>query len=118
MSTNPIVLVIALGAAIVIVGGCSPRGQESEVPQVSEREARQQKTIETAKNFVLQMLKDPSSAQFRNIKTSTSYAIPGREVALVCGEYNAKNEMGGYVGFKSFSWQDNKPTQLTDLNLC
>jgi hypothetical protein len=38
---------------------------------------------------------DPLSVQFRKI------IVRG---ALVCGEYNAKNKLGGYVGFKPFSF--------------
>jgi len=38
-------------------------------------------------------LKDPDSAKFRNV-----VAIRG----VVCGEINAKNSMGGYVGFRRF----------------
>lgn len=40
-------------------------------------------------------LKDPESARFRNVFVSPR----GR---AVCGEVNAKNSMGGYVGFKRF----------------
>ncbi|WP_146196954.1 hypothetical protein [Achromobacter pulmonis] len=51
--------------------------------------------IESAQQVVATQLKDPLSAQFRNMQ--------GSEGALmVCGEINAKNGMGGYVGFKRF----------------
>jgi hypothetical protein len=42
-------------------------------------------------------MKDPSSVQFRNV----SYRATGT-LEVVCGEYNAKNSYGGYVGFKIF----------------
>jgi hypothetical protein len=42
---------------------------------------------------VLGMLKDPASAQFRG---------ETRNQNILCGEVNAKNSMGGYVGFKRF----------------
>jgi hypothetical protein len=45
------------------------------------------------KEAVGRELYDPSSAQFRNIQKSTMG---------YCGEVNAKNRMGGYVGFKRF----------------
>lgn len=51
---------------------------------------------ERAKKAVSNLLKDPGSAQFRNIRETS----PG----FLCGEVNAKNEMGGYVGFKRFEW--------------
>jgi hypothetical protein len=40
-------------------------------------------------------LKDPMSAQLRRIRA-------GRYPESVCGEVNAKNSMGGYVGFSPF----------------
>jgi hypothetical protein len=42
-------------------------------------------------------LKDPESAKFRNLRF---VKYNGR--TLVCGELNAKNSFGGYVGFESF----------------
>lgn len=45
------------------------------------------------KGYVADTLKDPASAQFRNLKR-------GKEV--LCGEVNGKNSYGGYVGFKRF----------------
>jgi hypothetical protein len=42
-------------------------------------------------------LRDPSSAQFRNIK---------RNQGFVCGEINGKNGFGAYAGFKRFYGTD------------
>ena len=39
-------------------------------------------------------LKDPDSAEFRNVFVSSKYAV--------CGEVNAKNSFGGYTGFVRF----------------
>ena len=63
---------------LLILAACS--GQQHS-------EARQQ---------VAAQLKDPASAQFRNVRSSTL-----RETD-VCGEVNAKNSFGGYTGFKRF----------------
>ena len=41
-------------------------------------------------------LNDPSSAQFRNVTLN-------RNTRTVCGEVNAKNAYGGYVGFRWFA---------------
>lgn len=61
--------------------------------------------IEKVKNAILESMKDPNSAQFRRITTNG---------AGVCGEVNAKNSMGGYVGFKKFiNWDDND--EVTDF---
>lgn len=47
------------------------------------------------KAIVLGTLKDPDSAQFRNLRVVSGGAA-------LCGEVNAKNSYGGYNGFKSF----------------
>ncbi|WP_420722498.1 hypothetical protein [Hwanghaeella sp. LZ110] len=53
--------------------------------------------IEEAKAAVLSVLKDPESAQFRNVFITT----PTQGTA-VCGEVNAKNSYGGFTGFQYF----------------
>ena len=45
------------------------------------------------------MLFDPQSAEFRNEQTSNE--------GSVCGEVNAKNRMGGYVGFSRYVYLAN-----------
>jgi hypothetical protein len=50
--------------------------------------------IPSARKTVLRFLKDPESAQFRNERLTSAGAL--------CGELNAKNSMGGYVGFKRY----------------
>jgi hypothetical protein len=47
------------------------------------------------KSAIADRLKDPDSAKFRRMSSDT-YA------AFFCGEVNAKNSMGGYVGYKRF----------------
>lgn len=55
-----------------------------------------QKTENKTKDIVLSSLKDPSSAQFQNVKGS-------------CGEVNAKNSYGGYIGFRKFYVSNETP---------
>lgn len=50
--------------------------------------------IARAKTVVADEMKDPGSAQFRGVFTYRDL--------MVCGEVNAKNAFGGYVGFKRF----------------
>jgi hypothetical protein len=50
--------------------------------------------ISRAKEALQVTLKDPGSVQYDEIKTYSE--------RVVCGKYNAKNELGGYVGFKRF----------------
>jgi hypothetical protein len=49
-----------------------------------------------AKSAISSTLKDPSSAQFRNLYISTE------SLGVLCGEINAKNAYGAYVGFRRF----------------
>ena len=52
--------------------------------------------IEKAKNAVKHELKDPDSAQFRNVHIKRGFE------GVVQGEVNAKNSYGGYIGFDKF----------------
>jgi len=52
--------------------------------------------ISKAKSAVIYLLKDPQSAQFRNVHVGTD------NPALVRGEVNSKNSYGGYSGFERF----------------
>lgn len=53
-------------------------------------------TVKKAKETILSSLRDPSSAEFRNI-------IEAPE-DFVCGEVNAKNAFGAYIGFATFTY--------------
>ncbi len=67
--------------------------------------------ITEAKGIVANRLKDPDSAQFRSLKSISS--------DQVCGQVNAKNALGGYVGYRWF-WikgpDDQKPAVVIDGN--
>jgi hypothetical protein len=64
--------------------------------------ADQTKLIESAKTHVKDQLKDPASAQFKNVVVRVN-AGPNR-VTVVCGRVNSKNSFGGYTGFTRFFW--------------
>jgi hypothetical protein len=65
-------------------------------PSVDEAvRAAEIKLVIAAKNIVLAGLKDPDSAKFREV----GIAPNGR---AVCGQFNAKNGYGGYIGYKRF----------------
>ena len=51
--------------------------------------------IRTLRQPVLLSLRDPESAQFRNERLVANRSV-------VCGEFNAKNGMGGYTGFSRY----------------
>ncbi|EOZ7525305.1 membrane lipoprotein lipid attachment site-containing protein [Enterobacter quasiroggenkampii] len=72
----------------LVLAGCKP-GEE--------------KAISLAKSEVAANLKDPASAQFRDVKVAKmTDAEDGRVVAVVCGEVNGKNGFGAYAGFHPF----------------
>ncbi|WP_316514743.1 hypothetical protein [Klebsiella aerogenes] len=72
----------------LVLSGCKP-GEE--------------KAISLAKSEVAANLKDPGSAQFRNVKVSKmTDAEDGHVIAVVCGEINGKNGFGAYAGFHPF----------------
>ncbi len=57
--------------------------------------------VNEAKDYIINSLKDPGSANFREVKIFQVEHIGGIDI-FVCGEVNAKNSYGGYVGFKNF----------------
>jgi hypothetical protein len=86
---------VALFSALV---ACSQEnGQQSapapvESPEekaARELDARREETRRVVREMVSATLKDPDSARFRNQQG-------------ICGEANAKNSFGGYVGFQRF----------------
>lgn len=64
--------------------------------------------VDEAKAAVRDILKDPGSAQFKSIKINS--------VGDVCGQYNAKNQMGGYGDFEYFRYEV-KNKHLTNLDV-
>lgn len=79
---GPAVLAVALAAA----AGCDKAPTEDPL-FVEAREA------------VTSMMVDPESAQFKDLRRVT---LSWNGLEAVCGSYNAKNRMGGYVGFSPF----------------
>lgn len=55
----------------------------------------QEQSVNKAKEAVSNSLKDPGSAQFRNVRIGRG--------SVVCGDVNGKNSYGGYVGFRPFA---------------
>lgn len=60
----------------------------------TEKKIKELPVISNAKASITKSLKDPDSANFRNV-----FTIDGINV---CGEINSKNSYGGYVGFTRF----------------
>jgi hypothetical protein len=53
-----------------------------------------QRLLASAKKVLASYLFDPFSAQYRRVRSGRGGAV--------CGQYNAKNRMGAYTGFKDF----------------
>lgn len=53
--------------------------------------------LRKVQSLVSYEMKDPDSAKFRNLRF-----VKYNEKTVVCGEVNAKNSYGGYVGFENF----------------
>ncbi|CAN7649888.1 hypothetical protein LJR039_005017 [Pseudorhodoferax sp. LjRoot39] len=69
----------------------------------AEKKAQQEKffgpeTIVAAQRAVRATLKDPDSAQFKEVYANYTEAFD----LVACGSVNAKNSVGGYTGFKRF----------------
>jgi hypothetical protein len=58
--------------------------------------------IKKVKSVTAYRLKDPASAQFRNIRRIEQTRQDGSVTELICGEVNGKNSFGGYTGFTTF----------------
>lgn len=63
--------------------------------QLSGEDARKIAAIEAGQQAVRRKLLDPGAAQFREVFLAD-------RGGHVCGQVNAKNKFGGYVGFKRF----------------
>jgi hypothetical protein len=68
--------------------------------------------IEQAHDLVKDGLSDPDSATF---KSDTEYAKKDGNF-IVCGQVNAKNRMGGYVGYRWYIVEDGKALVMNDDN--
>lgn len=77
-------IIIAALAALTLVG-CEETFEDKQAREEAELH-------EKAKAAAASLLKDPMSAQFRNVTGNTA----------VCGEVNGKNSFGAYSGFKPF----------------
>lgn len=61
--------------------------------------------VRKAKDFIEKDLADPDSVLYRRI----TFLDEGDGFTTVCGEFNAKNRVGGYVGYQTFSVSNMPP---------
>jgi len=83
------------GAADVI----SVRLTMERLNEQNRRPVEDEKLIAEVEAAVREELLDPESARFRNLYFAPNPVGPD---SRVCGEVNAKNRFGGYVGFNDF----------------
>uniref|UniRef100_UPI001F4D9EC7 hypothetical protein n=1 Tax=Rosenbergiella australiborealis TaxID=1544696 RepID=UPI001F4D9EC7 len=79
--------IILMLPCVLALSGCNPTN--------SQLEDRATKSIASG-------LKDPDSAEFRNVEVRNIKASGLSKSGYVCGEVNAKNAFGAYVGFSRF----------------
>lgn len=71
-----------------------------------------------AKRQIARLLRDPSSAQFRDVRVLPAPKFDETEKAagpVVCGEVNGKNGMGGYAGFARFIARPDAPDEHSNF---
>lgn len=61
------------------------------------------KEISSIQTGVKDILVDPESASFKNIRAEDRTLANGAVERKFCGQVNAKNRMGGYSGFAHFT---------------
>lgn len=85
---------ILLSLAAISVAGCVMNTIEAETTPTNNRSI-----IQTAEALVAERMRDPEATRFRDEKAA--YMTSGGDY-IVCGTLNAKNAMGGYVGYKPY----------------
>lgn len=101
----------AVVAAPAAVAEAPQKQEQAEAPKLeperpmtaAEKKAQQEKwfgaeTIVAAERAVRAELKDPDAAQFRDVRANYTEEFG----VVACGRVNAKNEFGGYTGFRRF----------------
>lgn len=82
---------ISIGVVAIVVG----IGAAIWIPDYLE--------IRKARSLVSEELFDPTSPIYRNEVVASETMANGKKVLMVCGEVNAKNRMGAFVGFKQYT---------------
>jgi hypothetical protein len=91
--TTEVKAIVALTLAVMIIGAAPKRGAGPPADPHAAIFAR-------ARTAVMDSLKDPDSAKFKPFTLVTD--ADGNK--KVCGQVNAKNAYGGYVGFTGFAY--------------
>ncbi|KTE19780.1 hypothetical protein ATE67_14210 [Sphingopyxis sp. H050] len=104
----------AMLVGAVILSNVLPRHSSSPPPKAETEISsfadvgKQNAWIAASQISIKGRLKDPDSAEFRNV-----HFYSGGKTAVACGEVNAKNSFGGYSGYERFVAAG--PTELAFL---
>jgi len=119
---------VGLLLGFVMVAGCVPRQASYSPPSYSYRPSeseratqgavwareairsgsRQPLTIAQVQSDVRSTMRDPESVRFRNLRRNT-------ETGAVCGDLNARNGYGGYVGEAPFIYYHSQNASVPQL---
>lgn len=88
-------LTLALAGCLEVPDTLTPIVKSEPVTMTSARKAQ-------IEGVILARLVDPDSAKFRNVRIRDVTLDTGVQERRVCGQFNAKNRMGGYSGFEYF----------------
>ena len=83
--------------AVVVIAGAATTGGIVGWQQWQQHQAVEQAkaSLQALEDQVKAHLKDPDSAKFRDVRLFS-------HLGAICGSVNARNSMGGYVGFTKF----------------
>lgn len=81
----------------------APKPEPERPMTAAEKKVQREKwfgaeTIVAAERAVRGELKDPDAAQFKDVRANYTEEFG----VVACGRVNAKNELGGYTGFRRF----------------
>jgi hypothetical protein len=66
--------------------------------------AQQSPMFGKAKALIAERMVDPSSLQYRKLRV-VQETVQGKRLTVACGEFNSKNKLGGYTGFRTFAYE-------------
>ncbi len=92
---------IAALTAIALFGVASPSFAACSPQSSGERtskDAREIGWMQRGKAAVKEKLRDPSSAQYKEVY----FCRGSRDIPMTCGSVNSKNGFGGYSGYQRF----------------
>ncbi len=76
--------------------------KQSRPSSVTNSDALEKELFGKARSAILQILKDPKSARFATLVRVTVPDQNGDATDVICGKVDVKNQLGNYVGFRSF----------------